>query len=439
MKTTIQTPCGEIRGIPGKAEGVIAFKGIRYATAGRWEYPKQITHWDGVYDATQYGPCAMQNNAFVPEQNNGRNPFYYHEFREGLDYTYSEDCLFLNIWAPENAEKAPVIVYIHGGAYMGGSGWDKVFDEPHWPRKGVVAVTLNYRLGPLGFCCLPELTEEAGHTGNYGLYDQLAALRWVKENIAAFGGDPDCITLMGQSAGARSVQMQIGSSETKGLIHRAVMSSGGGNESVLFDFQESMKDHYAFWQDWKKTTGCETLEELRAMPVKKVFDTFGIMFGKGFQNVMRGISPVFDNAAYPVNPEFLDIPYLMGGNSEDINPDLYKDAQKWAAGRNTPSYAYYFDHALPGDDAGAWHSADLWYWFGTLDQCWRPFGEADYALRDTMVDYLMAFAKTGDPNCQGQPQWVPAQKAEGTMMRLNGNFRGMDTISRSEKTGKFGW
>ena len=171
-------------------------------------------------------------------------PFYYHEFREGLDYTYSEDCQYLNIWAPDNAEKAPVIVYIHGGAFLSGSGWDKVFDEPVWPRRGVIGVTLNYRLGLFGYACLPELADEAGHTGNYGLYDQLCALQWVHDNIAAFGGDPDNITVMGQSAGAHSVQMLCSTKAAQGLIAKAVMSSGAGDDSVLFAGDWVMEHKY---------------------------------------------------------------------------------------------------------------------------------------------------------------------------------------------------
>lgn len=186
---TRQTPCGPIAGVPARMPGVTAYKGIRYATAGRWQYPVPVTRWDGCYRADHFGPNAMQQSAFVPEAQNGRDPFYYHEFREGLLYTYAEDCLFLNIWAPDDARNAPVIVYLHGGAFLGGSGWDKCFDEPAWTRAGVVAVTVNYRLGPLGYACLPELAAEAGHTGNYGLYDQLCAVQWVHDNIAAFGGD----------------------------------------------------------------------------------------------------------------------------------------------------------------------------------------------------------------------------------------------------------
>ena len=240
------TPCGDVRGTAAAAPGVTAFKGIRYAAAGRWEYPKQVTHWEGVYDASRFGPNAMQDAAFTPEDQNGRSPFYYHEFREGLDYSYSEDCQYLNIWAPDNAEKAPVIVYIHGGAFLSGSGWDKAFDEPVWPQKGVIAVTLNYRLGLFGYACLPELAAEAGHAGNYGLYDQLCAVQWVHDNIAAFGGDPDNITVMGQSAGAHSVQMLCSTKAAQGLIAKAVMSSGAGDDSVLFAGDWVMEHKYPF-------------------------------------------------------------------------------------------------------------------------------------------------------------------------------------------------
>lgn len=176
---------------------------LRYATAGRWEYPKQVTSWEGVYDATSYGNCSYQPRAFYNEEENLKKIFYYNEFRKGESYTYSEDCLFLNIWTPESAtadSRLPVIFYIHGGGFTGGCGHEKHFDDPVWPTKGVMAVTINYRLGPMGFLCLPELTAEAGHSGNYGLYDQLCAMKWVKDNISAFGGDPEKITIMGQSA-----------------------------------------------------------------------------------------------------------------------------------------------------------------------------------------------------------------------------------------------
>ena len=186
MSSVIKTPCGEIRGTECRIPGITAYKGIRYATAERWKYPEVVSHWDGIYDATSYGSCCYQLRTFHPEDQNPGKTFYYNEFRKGETYTYSEDCLFLNIWTPHEAKNLPVLVYIHGGAFTGGCGHEKHFDGPVWPEKGVIAVTVNYRLGPLGFACLPELKQESGHTGNYGLYDQLAAIRWVKDNIQAF-------------------------------------------------------------------------------------------------------------------------------------------------------------------------------------------------------------------------------------------------------------
>ena len=194
------TPCGVISGTACQWPGIAAYKGIRYATAGRWEFPVPVTHWDGVYDATQYGACCYQPRAFYDEAAAPGKAFYYNEFRKGETYTYSEDCLFLNIWAPADAapeDRLPVIFYIHGGGFTGGCGHEKHFDGPVWPTKGCVAVTINYRLGPMGFVCLPALAEEAGSTGNYAFLDQLAALQWVRANIAAFGGDPEKVTIAG--------------------------------------------------------------------------------------------------------------------------------------------------------------------------------------------------------------------------------------------------
>ena len=421
-----RTPCGYIRGVAAKAPGVTAYKGIRYAEAGRWEYPRQVTeagrweyprqvtHWNGIYDASEFGPCAMQENAITPEWKNGRDQFYYREFREGLDYTYSEDCQYLNIWAPDDAKNAPVIVYIHGGAFLSGSGWDKVFDEPVWPSHGVIGVTLNYRLSVFGYACLPELAAEAGHTGNYGLYDQLCALQWVRDNIAAFGGDPDNITLMGQSAGAKSVQMLSSTHATEGLVRQVVMSSGAGDESSLFAGEENMEAKYDFWKVWKEATGAATLEELRALSSEEVLAAMGALFAHpdyGYMGVMNNLGPVWDNALFPNDGFTLPVPYLCGGNTEDQVTGLALDALNWCEKQPVNSYAYCFARQLPGDEKGAFHSADLWYWFGTLENCWRPFTEEDQALSDTMVGYLTNFARTGDPNGDGLPVWETAQSS----------------------------
>ena len=409
----LKTPCGEIRGCAGRVPGTIAYKGIRYATAGRWEYPKQVTSWEGVYDATHYGNCSYQPRAFYDEELNEKKYFYYNEFRRGETYTYSDDCLFLNIFTPETAkagDKLPVLVYIHGGGFTGGCGHEKHFDGPVWPAKGVIGVTLNYRLGPMGFACLQELAEEAGHTGNYGLYDQMTAIRWVRDNIAAFGGDPENITIMGQSAGAASVQMLCQSPLTDGLFQKAVMSSGCGLGSMM---SGKLEASCAFWQEVMKRCGCENLAEFRALPVEKLFEVWQSA-KKEVKGGAAAAFPVTDGHFAVAGTPAKNIPYMAGSTSHDMAPPILQSmARKWISAREKPSYTWFFDRMLPGDDCGAWHSADLWYWFGTLENCWRPMEDKDFALSDQMTDYLCSFARTGDPNMAARlPTWIASDRSQ---------------------------
>ena len=410
MEYIVETPCGEVRGVATRHEGVVAYKGIRYATAGRFEYPKEVTAWEGVYDATQYGACAYQPRAFYDEEKMPKKVFYYNEFRKGEKYTYSEDCLFLNVFAPERAEeKLPVIVYIHGGGYTGGCGHEKHFDEPAWPKKGVIGVTLNYRLGPLGFAVLLELFEEAGRTGNYGLYDQLTAILWVKHNIAAFGGDPDNITIMGQSAGAMSVQQHCLSSLTKGVFHKAVMCSGGGVSKMLSVAPPEKK--YGYWKMIMEKCGAKTLAEFRTVPVETLFRVWQenkkAAMGGGCSPCIDGVLVEAPGHQVFGAGEQHAIPYMIGSTSHDVMPPiLYSMAKKWCKKQKENAYLWFFERNLPGDDHGAWHSADLWYWFGTLENSWRPFTERDYAIAEEMTDRLCAFAKNGDPNAKDYPLWA---------------------------------
>ena len=409
----IKTPCGEIRGCAGRVPGTIAYKGIRYATAGRWEYPKQVTSWEGIYDATQYGHCSYQPRAFYNEEENLKKIFYYNEFRKGETYTYSEDCLFLNVFTPETAregDKLPVLIYIHGGGFTGGCAHEKHFDGPVWPAKGIIGVTLNYRLGPMGFVCLQELAEEADHTGNYGLYDQMTAIRWVRDNIAAFGGDPENITIMGQSAGAASVQMLCQSPLTDGLFQKAVMSSGCGLGGMISGKLESS---CAFWQEVMKRCGCSNLFEFRAQPVEKLFDVWQAA-KKEVKGGAASCFPVMDGHFAVAGTPPKNIPYMAGSTSHDMAPPILQSmTRKWISAREKPSYTWYFDRMLPGDSCGAWHSSDLWYWFGTLENCWRPMEDKDFALSDQMTDYLCNFVRTGDPNKAAQlPTWIASGRGQ---------------------------
>ena len=431
MKDVIMTPCGPIRGVQSRNPGVTAYKGIRYATAQRWKHPEIVTHWEGIYEADHYGHCSYQPRAFYNEEENLKKIFYYHEFRKGETYTYSEDCLFLNIFTPDTAKPGddlPVLLYIHGGGFTGGCGHEKHFDEPVWPGKGVIAVTINYRLGPMGFVCLPQLQEEAGVCGNYGLYDQLCAMRWVRENIAAFGGDPEAITIMGQSAGAMSVQQHCLSPLSEGMFRGAVMSSGGGVSGLMKT--RPAESSFDFWKLVMEKAGCSDLAAFRALAPEKLFAAWDAAKKEGKGGAMS-CSPCIDGRLVVAEPVAHNIPYMAGINSEDMMPPiLHGMAKSWCQGREKPSYCWHFDRQLPGDDCGAWHSADLWYWFGTVDNGWRPMEQKDRALSEEMVRYLCNFAKTGDPNRGEQvAAWTPAQKAGKQVLRMGEKPTAMAKLS----------
>ena len=409
MQKVISTPCGEIRGTV--SDGTVNFKGIRYATCKRWTYPEIVTEWDGIYDASEYGNCSYQPRAFYNEAENPGKIFYYNEFRRGESYKYDEDCLFLNIRTPENAtpdSKLPALIYIHGGGFTGGCGHEKHFDGAVWAKKGVISVTINYRLGPMGFACLPELKEEAGHTGNYGLYDQIAAIEWVKNNISAFGGDGEKITIMGQSAGAMSVQHLCQSDITDGLFRSAVMSSGVGMASFMTGTPEKK---YDFWKEVMKNTGTETLEEFRNVSAETLFREWKKVKGSAVSAV-----PVKDGILIKDKPSAKNIPYIVGSTSHDMAPAvLYHLTKNWAKKNN--AYMWLFERMLPGDNKGAWHSSDLWYWFGTLKNCWRPMEKTDYQLSDDMTTYLCNFVKHSNPNNEDKnlPVWNKCKSDKDVM------------------------
>ena len=415
MEYIVTTPCGKLRGTETRVDGIVAYKGIRYATAGRFEYPSEVTSWEGIYDATEYGACAYQARAFCDEEQMPKKMFYYNEFRRGEHYTYSEDCLFLNIFAPKDqGDKLPVIIYIHGGSFTGGCGHEKHLDTPIWPARGVIGVTINYRLGPLGFAVLPELKAEAGKTGNYGLYDQLTAINWVRHNIAAFGGDPDNITIMGQSAGAMSVQQHCLSPLSRGLFHKAVMCSGGGVSRMLA--AAPPEKNYAFWQMIMEKCGAHTLDEIRAIPPEKLYAVWQenkkASMGGGCSPTIDGELVVAPGHEILANGGQHNIAYMIGTTSHDVIPPiLYSMSKKWCKKQSAPTYLWFFERNLPGDNHGAWHSADLWYWLGTLDNCWRPFTEKDKELSSEMLDRLCAFAKNGAPNTDDLVEWTEGGSA----------------------------
>ncbi len=318
---------------------------------------------------------------------------------EPVDYLTKEE-IIENYPAPKQnySSKLTVLIYIHGGGFTGGCGHEKHFVGAVWAEKGVVSVTVNYRLGPMGFLCLPELKEESGHTGNYGLYDQIAAIKWIKNNISAFGGDGEKITIMGQSAGAMSVQHLCQSDYTDGLFRSAVMSSGVGMGAFMMSTHEKK---YDFWKEVMKNTGAKTIEEFRNVPVKILFREWKKVKGSALSAV-----PVKDGILIKDKPCIKNIPYMVGSTSHDMAPAILYMMTKSRAKKNN-AYMWLFERMLPGDDNEAWHSSDLWYWFGTLKNCWRPMEEKDYQLSDVMSSYLCNFVKSGNPNGENKnlPGW----------------------------------
>ncbi|MBN1571284.1 MAG: carboxylesterase family protein [Acidobacteria bacterium] len=281
---TVKTTGGTISGVTNPDGSVTAFKGIPYATPPvgglRWRAPQPAAAWNGVRKADHYGASCTQ------QPTSAFGPFT----REFLYITpASEDCLYLNVWTPKAkaAAKLPVLVYIHGGGYDSGSGDVPIYEGEGLAKKGVVAVTINYRLGVIGFLVHPELSKESGKnaSGNYGLLDQIAALKWVQANITAFGGDPNRVTIAGQSAGGGSVLSLIASPLARGLFHRAIVQSGGASAArgTGMPTGAGSANAEAAGQRFAESKGAKSIAELRAMRWDKVIEGTGMgaMFAAG--------------------------------------------------------------------------------------------------------------------------------------------------------------
>ena len=434
---------GLVQGVVADASDVVVYKGIPYAAPPvgdlRWKAPQPVEAWKGVRLCDSWGDASLQGG-----QQEGS--FYWKEFYQGKAPKMSEDCLYLNVWKPADAkagDKLPVMVWIHGGAYQNGYGYEEEFDGTAFAHQGVILVTVNYRLGMCGFLAHPLLSAESDGTGsgNYGLLDQLEALRWVNRNIEAFGGDKGCVTLFGQSAGAGSVQSLLSSPLTKGLVHRAIIQSGGGLSGIIA--AKSLESAEAMGQGMWDEAGCTTLEQMRATSsdefqkilsgylMKQKVPMMGLPWGPCIDGYLLG--DTLNNVAY--RGETLRIPTMIGYCSEDIAPAVMQQAAvDWSLlqeeqGLN-PSYVYCFNRDLPGMDMpapaggfgdmkGAFHSAELWYVFGTLGRCWRPMTPGDYELSRRMVAYWTNFARTGNPNGEGVPQWNACSKADPHIQSLN--------------------
>ncbi len=409
--------CGSVRG--RLADGVREFLGIPYAKTVRFAYAEPVDAWEETLDGTRFGAACPQYRQYFPQLENPERRFYQKEFRDGLDFVYDEEnCLNLNIYAPEHAEKCPVILYFHGGGFNSGCNAEEPFRGYGFAKRGTVSVFANYRTGILGYLTHEEIQKKYGRDGNFGLDDQLTAIRWVKRHIADFGGDSDNITLMGQSAGAISIQYLCLNHGLDGLFRRVIMMSGGGM-FPRFALPRAAENTHAYWLELMQLAGCESFDDLRKLDIKALLTAEREMKLKRKDAVYHTM-PVVDGALIkaPVDRMIgdpLKIGYMIGFTNNDMYALIMAHIGT-KFGRANGAYLYYFDLDAPGDHNAAFHSADLRYMFGRLDTSWRPFGERDREASAQMMDYTANFAKTGDPNGEGLPLWKPAGKASGAAL-----------------------
>ena len=450
----VPTETGLVQGTV--SNDIAVYKGIPFAAPPtgelRWREPQPAKPWQDVRAADSFAPACMQTGVSMP----GETP-----------PAVGEDCLYLNIWTPAHSSRPhlPVMVWIYGGGFFNGSAAMALYWGDRLARKGAVVVTFGYRVGPFGFLAHPELTRESPHhsSGNYAFEDQIAALAWVKRNIAAFGGDSERVTIFGQSAGAASVSILMASPLATGLFQRAIAESGGMFEPMQlaanYRLANAEKDGVAY----AASVGAKSLAELRALPAS------ALLKGKA-----GDIShPVIEPYVMPLSPYDVfvagnqnDVPILVGSNADearslitdldtvtaanfsagiakrwgalppqlldayphatdaearqaqlDFERDLRFGWDDWAWARlesthgQNAVYYYRFAHVPPFpagsvyEGWGASHYSELWYSFDHLDQEPWAWSAADRKLADTMSSYWVNFASSGNPNAPGLPEW----------------------------------
>ncbi|HEV2576138.1 MAG TPA: carboxylesterase family protein [Acidobacteriaceae bacterium] len=459
------TDAGVLSGV--HESGLSVYKGVPFAAPPvgdlRWQPPAAMTHWAGTRKADAFAPACMQTGVSMP----GETP-----------PVVSEDCLYLNVWTPAKSskERLPVIVWIYGGAYTNGSASMPLYWGDRLAHKGVIVVTIAYRLGPLGFLAHPELTRESPHhtSGNYGLMDQIAALQWVQRNIASFGGDAKNVTIAGQSSGAISVSILMASPLARGLFQRAIGESGGLFEPLQIAPKYLLANAERDGEKYALSLGATSLQELRGLPAER------------FTGNPAGIvHPVIEPYVLPVSPyeafaagQQNDVPLLVGSNAEearsltdvrgvkaatfekdveqsfgqlppallaayphatdadaqqarlDLERDLRFGWDMWAWARlqagtgKSPVYYYTFRQRPPFpagsvyEGWGAGHFAELWYVFDHLDQePWR-WTKADRRVAAQVSGYWVNFAKSGNPNGPGLPLWPAFGNSDSKVMYL---------------------
>jgi para-nitrobenzyl esterase len=465
---TLEIDSGPVIAAAPDKQGVRAYKGLPYAAPPlgplRWRAPAPVAPWKEPRPAESYGPSSLQ--VVIWDDIVLRTPV-------------SEDCLYLNVWTSAAAgERLPVLFYIHGGGFVAGSASEPRYEGARLAARGVVVVGVNYRLNALGFLAHPELTAESGASGNWGLFDLVAALEWVRRNIAAFGGDPARVTIAGESAGSMAVSALMASPLARGLFARAIGQSGAlfaGVAEPLTSREEAEARGLAFQHD----LGAASLEEMRAAPAEAVLAAAPDL---GFRPIVDGLllprplDEIFSQGAqsdvpllagwtkdegfnftlspdgagyearvaerfgpqagavlshYPGGAQARESAAALGGDLVIINKTwAWMEAQ--AASGGAEIFRYRFDHAPPVRPgwfgprdvagAGAFHAGDIPYTLDTLDAMPWDYGPADRACAAAASGYWLNFVRTGDPNGPGLPAW-PSFRRTGQVMRIDGECR----------------
>jgi para-nitrobenzyl esterase len=476
IKDPVRTESGLLSGVPARDPSITVYKGVPFAAPPigdlRWRQPQPPIPWQGMRKADQFG-CGCSATRFLPPES-----------------STSEDCLFLNVWtgAASAAEKRPVFVWFHGGRFIFGSGAQPLFDGEGLARKGLVVVTVNYRLGIFGFLATPELSKESGRnaSGNWGLLDQIASLQWVRKNIAAFGGDPNRVTIAGQSAGGGSTLLLSSSPLAKGLFHRAISEAGARfpNDPDLRRLSISwrpLKDAESAGARYAEAHGAHSLKELRALSWDQLKDNnnandegvqgnpppplfrpavdgwvipfnYSRTYAKGLQNDVPFITgheigsppqPVkldtFQSNAkqkfgaladeflklYPASSDQEASLASKAASLDSMRISTFLWAEEWKRAAKNKVYTYVWTHAPPGPERatkGAYHESEINYVFNNLYATDKPWEDDDRKIADIMSSYWANFAATGDPNGKGLPAWPAFDAKSQQTMELGDKF-----------------
>jgi para-nitrobenzyl esterase len=430
IEDPVQVDAGLVAGGETSPSGVRVFRGLPFAAPpvgeNRWRAPQPVEPWEGVRDASEFGDVCVQATT---------EPRYVNIANMEGSPPLSEDCLYLNVWTPAaSADDAlPVMVFFYGGAFTDGGGAAPLYDGTALAERGAVVVTMNYRLGPFGFLAHPALTAESeiGSSGNYGIMDMVASLEWVQRNIAAFGGDPQNVTIFGQSAGAMAITSLMTSPLTERLFRRAIaqsimggaVSPNGRNATLAAQEEQGLSQ--------AQEASLETVDDLRALTTEEVAQTF------------RAQTMIVDNYVIPEDPAVVfaegrqhDVDVLMGANAAELSfggrrgPPGASDGSDrifwtaWrlaeyqrAAGNN--AYVYWFTQTSPAPEGNdpylPVHAAEVKYVFDNLGE--QPLfpdssdpelaaaSQSDRRVADMMASFWVNFARSGDPNGEGLPEW----------------------------------